>query len=114
MPGDEQASSYHPVAFRLPASLSASIEALCYRATSHAIRTATARRTRAERYLFVTTSGKNVSPFFKGVEKHVAAEGGTVIMPADKVPGKLAFVKSEYRRDLRIVTSFSDIRYFLE
>ncbi len=67
--------------------------------------------TRAERYLFITTS--KPSKFFKEVEKLTKRVGGTV----PPVPAELPVVTrqaSEISNETRLVTSFSDLRYFLE
>jgi DNA helicase-2/ATP-dependent DNA helicase PcrA len=68
--------------------------------------------TRAERYLFVSRSGKNKSRFAKELWPLVASVGGAVDNP--QAPQNLRHLPSEVRRDLRLVTSFSDLRYFLE
>jgi DNA helicase-2/ATP-dependent DNA helicase PcrA len=68
--------------------------------------------TRAERYLFVSTS--NPSAFHREVEPFVTAHGGTVTRAPNVLPGAIELLPSEVRRDTRLVTSFSDIRYFLE
>jgi ATP-dependent DNA helicase UvrD/PcrA len=68
--------------------------------------------TRAERYLFVTRSGKNRSCFAKELWPLIASVGGAVDDPA--APENLTHRPSETRRDLRLVTSFSDLRYYLE
>lgn len=68
--------------------------------------------TRAERYLFVTTCYK--SPFFKTVAEIVSAQGGTAQPASNFALSGIALVKSEFRRDFRLATSFSDLRYYLE
>lgn len=70
--------------------------------------------TRAERYLFVTCSGSKRSAFFRSVENLIRDAGGTTGGQASSVPRALQHLKSEHRRDLRLVTSFSDLRYYLE
>jgi len=77
--------------------------------------------TRSERYLFITSSKpseyfaarkKSLQP---GVADIIQAAGGIgpTAAPAS-VPTNLRFRPSETSRDSRLVTSFSDIRYFLE
>lgn len=70
---------------------------------------------RAERYLFVSCSGSHRSRFRKELEPLVQAVGGTVGTSAGEVPGGLRLVPG--RRDVdaqRLVSSFSDLRYYLE
>ncbi len=69
---------------------------------------------RAERYLFVTTSGNRPSPFFENLESEVRSAGGSVGRKASQIPTNVSQAKTVYRRDLRLLTSFSDLRYFLE
>jgi DNA helicase-2/ATP-dependent DNA helicase PcrA len=68
--------------------------------------------TRAERYLFVTSSHK--SSFFKTVEIEIDAAGGTKAAGPSFQVTTLKLLPSEYKRDLRLATSFSDLRYYLE
>jgi DNA helicase-2/ATP-dependent DNA helicase PcrA len=71
--------------------------------------------TRAERYLFVTCSGtKRRSPFWDTVRSEIDRAGGATSRPPQEVPAGLTFLKSVHRRDVRLVTSFSDLRYYLE
>jgi DNA helicase-2/ATP-dependent DNA helicase PcrA len=70
---------------------------------------------RAERYLFVTSSGNQQSTFRRGLEPLVEAVGGIVTDDPSGVPG--ALVMRPGRRDAdaqRLVSSFSDLRYYLE
>jgi DNA helicase-2/ATP-dependent DNA helicase PcrA len=75
--------------------------------------------TRAERYLFVTSS--KPSTYFvarkrsdpQGVGDLIQSIGGAT-HPPDEVPVALEHCQSEASRDTRLVTSFSDMRYFLE
>lgn len=72
--------------------------------------------TRAERFLYVTGSKDNNghrSRFFKEVGPMVEAAGGRR-EAGTKVPQSLRFVKSAASREDRLVTSFSDLRYYLE
>lgn len=71
--------------------------------------------TRAERYLFVTGEpykGKNPQDFFMAFTGICTKCGGTDLTGSQ--PGKLRLVATRFRRDIRLVTSFSDLRYFLE
>jgi DNA helicase-2/ATP-dependent DNA helicase PcrA len=73
--------------------------------------------TRAERYLFVTAAGPQRSRFFLGassVSELIADAGGLGDAQPKKLARKLDLEKSTPRRDDRLVTSFSDLRYFLE
>jgi len=71
--------------------------------------------TRAERYLFVTASGNRQSRFYRTVSNLIGRIGG--ISEPENI-GLLAqniqLLLTSYRRDLRLSTSFSDLRYFLE
>ena len=69
--------------------------------------------TRAERYLFVTASNGR-SSFFKTLRDEMPTAGGTVASTASEVPRGLHHLKSELDTDVRLVTSFSDLRYFIE
>jgi DNA helicase-2/ATP-dependent DNA helicase PcrA len=69
---------------------------------------------RAERYLFVTASGRNRSQFFRTIEDLVQAVGGSGAGSPEAVPTALRHVKSEANREFRLVTSFSDLRYYVE
>lgn len=75
--------------------------------------------TRAERYLFVTSSTatkkrKEVSQFFTEVRTLIQANGGRMLSPA-QAPSRIRLLPtSQAMDDDRLVTSFSDIRYFLE
>jgi DNA helicase-2/ATP-dependent DNA helicase PcrA len=71
--------------------------------------------TRAERYLFVTGQpykSRNPNDFFTAVAGHCRAVGGTDLMGRE--PGKIRLLPTKFRRDVRLVTSFSDLRYYLE
>ncbi len=68
--------------------------------------------TRAERFLFVTTSQPSL--FYKEVSQDINASGGLVEPVPDGVPVGVVMQPTESRRDFRLVTSFSDLRYFLE
>lgn len=70
--------------------------------------------TRAERYLFVTHGSSQTSQFFTAVTRCIQAAGGTTGGTPTAVPGKLQHRKIEYSSDVRLVTSFSDLRYYIE
>lgn len=67
--------------------------------------------TRAERYLFVSSS--RPSKFFDAVAGHMAANGGFSGKGAAHKLRNLSHAKTQYRRDIRLATSFSDLRYYL-
>lgn len=72
--------------------------------------------TRAERFLYVTGSKDNNghrSPFFKEMGPMVESAGGRR-EAGTRVPQSLRFTKSATSREDRLVTSFSDLRYYLE
>jgi DNA helicase-2/ATP-dependent DNA helicase PcrA len=71
--------------------------------------------TRSERYLFVSGQrykSKNPRDFFAAVSDHCKSIGGSDLTGAR--PGRLRLLPTRFRRDIRLVTSFSDLRYFLE
>lgn len=68
--------------------------------------------TRAERYLFVSSS--RPSQFHRQLDPFVAGAAGVVAPLGIDLEGHVEPLISELRRDSRLVTSFSDIRYFLE
>jgi DNA helicase II / ATP-dependent DNA helicase PcrA len=76
--------------------------------------------TRAERYLFVTSStgggyfGARNRRDPAGVADLISAAGGVANGAPVDVPGNVIVLPSELSRDDRLVTSFSDMRYFLE
>jgi len=70
--------------------------------------------TRAERYLFISCSGKARSAFFREVKKIIGDSGGCIGKEAGAVPSNIKLLKSERSRETRLVTSFSDLRYYLE
>ncbi|RAY10744.1 ATP-dependent helicase [Actinomadura craniellae] len=69
--------------------------------------------TRAERFLFVSAS--KPSKFFKELTSIIAGAGGTVQSSDEStaLPG-LRLLPSERSREDRLITSFSDLRYYLE
>lgn len=70
--------------------------------------------TRAERFLFVSHSGKQTSKFIKELKIHVDKSGGLVTKDSKTLLSKLKYAPKEHQRDIRIATSFSDLRYYLE
>lgn len=69
--------------------------------------------TRAERYLFITTSGGQTSRFYRWVEDAVPDAGGTVGV-ADDIPAGIELRPWRSDERTRLVSSFSDLRYYLE
>jgi DNA helicase-2/ATP-dependent DNA helicase PcrA len=70
---------------------------------------------RAERYLFATCSGSARSRFRKELEPLIDAVGGVVSSDLTAVPGALRMRPARRDSDAqRLVSSFSDLRYYLE
>jgi DNA helicase-2/ATP-dependent DNA helicase PcrA len=80
--------------------------------TDHERRLLYVALTRAERYLFVTSP--KPSGFFQTVSADLPPLGGIATTDRKFAPQKIRLLKSEYRQNLRLATSFSDLRYFLE
>ena len=70
--------------------------------------------TRAERFLFVSRSGNQKSKFFRELEGVFHNNGAVVGAIAEAIPDVAVHLPSGYQRDVRLVTSFSDLRYYLE
>lgn len=70
--------------------------------------------TRAERFLIVSHSGKTTSKFVKELKSLIDAEGGAVTDNSRQLLHDLKYALKEYRRDIQLSTSFSDLRYYLE
>lgn len=71
--------------------------------------------TRSERYLFVSCSGKNRSLFFKEVSEIISQADGAVKQKGTKIPQAISLRPSEICKvKVRLITTFSDIRYYLE
>lgn len=71
--------------------------------------------TRAERYLYISSS--KPSKFFKELKKIIAGVGSPVWERSAEAPHAipgLRRLRSERSREDRLVTSFSDLRYYLE
>jgi DNA helicase-2/ATP-dependent DNA helicase PcrA len=70
--------------------------------------------TRAERFLFVSHSGKQTSVFIKELKDHFRNAKGFVTDKPAELLAELKYAPKEHQRDIRIATSFSDLRYYLE
>lgn len=70
--------------------------------------------TRAERFLFISHCGKRTSSFIKELRDMVSASGGTVTDDSKQLLHELKYAPKEHLRDVRLATSFSDLRYYLE
>ena len=70
--------------------------------------------TRAERFLFISHSGTRTSSFIKELKPLVADNKGFVTDAPDELLKELKYAPKEHQRDVRLSTSFSDLRYYLE
>jgi len=70
--------------------------------------------TRAERFLFVSRSGRQTSKFVKELRPLVNESGGLVTDDPERLLDELRYAPKEHHRDVRLATSFSDLRYYLE
>jgi len=70
--------------------------------------------TRAERYLFITASGNSQSQFFTTISGSVNNVGGMVRSTLEDYTVNFELIQTRYSRNLRLSTSFSDFRYYLE
>jgi len=70
--------------------------------------------TRAERFFFVSHSGSNTSKFVKELQNFVKQSGGLVTDKSKELLDQLKYAPKEHYRDVRLATSFSDLRYYLE
>jgi len=70
--------------------------------------------TRAERFLMISHSGNKESKFIKELRELVGQSGGRVTDDAAEILDDLKYAPKEHRRDVRLSTSFSDLRYYLE
>lgn len=70
--------------------------------------------TRAERYLFVSASGRSQSQFFRTVGEMIGDVGGVVTVNGLDLAATLNYFPSSVSRENRLATNFSDLRYFLE
>jgi DNA helicase II / ATP-dependent DNA helicase PcrA len=70
--------------------------------------------TRAERFLFVSHSGPQTSLFIRELRNHFRDAKGFVTDKPEELLAELKYAPKEHQRDIRIATSFSDLRYYLE
>lgn len=70
--------------------------------------------TRAERFLFISHSGGRTSKFIRELRDLVSESGGLVTADPEELLDELKYAPKEHRRDIRLCTSFSDLRYYLE
>jgi len=70
--------------------------------------------TRSERFLFVSYSGSKQSRFIKDLEPRLEESGGLVTDNPTALLEELRYAPREHLKDNRFVTSFSDLRYYLE
>ncbi len=70
--------------------------------------------TRAERFLFISHSGSRTSRFIKQLEPIVRSSGGVVTRDSGQLLDELRYAPKEHNRDMKLATSFSDLRYYLE
>ena len=71
--------------------------------------------TRAERFLFVSHSGGDKpSQFINEIREFVKESGGRVLTDPGRLLEELQYAPKEHLRDVKLSTSFSDLRYYLE
>lgn len=70
--------------------------------------------TRAERFLFISHSGDRQSKFIKELGDLVPKIGGLVTDDPAHLLEELKYAPIEHQRNVRLATSFSDLRYYLE
>lgn len=70
--------------------------------------------TRAERFLSISHSGNRTSKFIKELRDLIKQSGGLVTNNPRKLLQEIKYAQQENRRDDRLATSFSDLRYYLE
>lgn len=70
--------------------------------------------TRAERFLFISRSGRRTSRFVRQLLPMVDAVGGHTVDTGDHILSDLHYSDRENRRNFNIMTTFSDLRYYLE
>lgn len=70
--------------------------------------------TRAERFLFASASGTQRSKFYNELVPLFTASGGTADANPPNLDGTFHLAKRSEKRENRLTTSFSDLRYFLE
>src|SRR5206468_7315261 len=59
-------------------------------------------------------SGTRTSKFIKELRNLVGQSGGLVTSNSQQLLAELKYAPKEHRRDVRLSTSFSDLRYYLE
>lgn len=69
---------------------------------------------RSERFLFISHSGNKASCFIKELRDLVSQTGGIVTNDSNKLLDELRYAPKEHQRDVRLATSFSDLRYYFE
>jgi DNA helicase-2/ATP-dependent DNA helicase PcrA len=70
--------------------------------------------TRAERFLFISHSGTQISRFIRELAPIITASGGTVTPDSQRILRDLRYAPLEHKREVQLATSFSDLRYYLE
>jgi len=70
--------------------------------------------TRSERFLFISHSGNRTSRFIKELREFVGESGGIVTDDSQKLLQQLKYAPKEHNREVRLATSFSDLRYYIE
>jgi DNA helicase II / ATP-dependent DNA helicase PcrA len=70
--------------------------------------------TRAERFLIVSYSGTKTALFVKELNGLIKETGGLVTTNSGKLLEELKYAPMEHPRDVRLSTSFSELRYYLE
>ncbi|MEM3433265.1 MAG: ATP-dependent DNA helicase [Candidatus Methanomethyliaceae archaeon] len=70
--------------------------------------------TRAERFLFISHPEGKKSRFYQELDSFVRGIGGLVTDDPEQLLNDLRYAPKEHRRDVRLATSFSDLRYYLE
>ncbi len=69
--------------------------------------------TRAERFLIISYSGTRRSRFIPELKGIVNTSGGTVTDDAGSLLNEIRHAPLEYKRDVQLSTSFTDLRYYL-
>jgi DNA helicase II / ATP-dependent DNA helicase PcrA len=70
--------------------------------------------TRAERFLFISHPEGKKSRFFQELDPFIRETGGLVTADPEQLLNDLKYAPKEHLRDVRLATSFSDLRYYLE
>jgi DNA helicase-2/ATP-dependent DNA helicase PcrA len=70
--------------------------------------------TRAERFLFLSYSGDQQSRFMRQLAEMFQEVGGLAFPDSPAVPSGVEYRETAFDREKRLVTSFSDLRYYLE